>query len=230
MIDIVFDVETTGLKAMEGDRITEVGCVEVRDFIPTGRTFQAYVNPERALDAKAVEITGLTSEFLADKPVFAEIVDPLAAFIGEARIVAHNASFDRGFLNMELERAGRSPIPLERWVDTLDIARNMFPGMHNSLDALCKRFNISLDDRDKHGALLDSRLLAEVYLELNGGRERSLDLSQSRGSSGETIVAVQKRPRRTGLCTAEERAAHAAFLESLGAPALWGQAVSDKRG
>lgn len=222
--DIVFDVETTGLNALGGDRITELGAVEVRDFISTGRTFQAYVNPERGVDAKSVEITGLTNEFLADKPKFAEVVDGLMAFIGDNRVVAHNASFDRGFLNMELERLGRTGIGESRWVDTLAIAKNMFPGMHNSLDALCKRFDISLDAREKHGALLDCQLLAEVYLQLNGGREQVLDLAAGavRGRDGAVHIAG-KLPTKTGLSTAEERAAHATFIDALGEGALWEQ-------
>lgn len=222
-IDVVFDVETTGLNPLGGDRITEVGAVEVKDFIPTGRTFQAYVNPERGVDAKSVEITGLTNEFLADKPKFAEVVDGLMAFIGDKRVVAHNASFDRGFLNMELERAGRPIVPEERWVDTLAIAKNMFPGMHNSLDALCKRFNVNLDARDKHGALLDSQLLADVYLELNGGREQGLELTARSGRAGGDVGGGGRgaRPTKTGLSSADERAAHAKFLESLGAEPLW---------
>lgn len=230
MREIVFDVETTGLDPASGDRITELGCVEVIDYIPTGRTFQAYVNPQRALDAKAMEITGLTNEFLADKPVFAAHVEPLLSFIGDARMVAHNASFDRGFLNMELARAGREPIPDTRWLDTLELARVMFPGMHNSLDALCKRFNISLDARDKHGALLDSRLLAEVYLHLNGGREQSLDLTVSddkRTARRDVSAIAAKRP--TGpLSTEAERAAHAAFLATLGGELVWGSLAADE--
>ncbi len=218
MRDIVFDVETTGLDPYTGDRITEVGCVEVVDFLPTGRTYQSYVNPQRDVDAKAVEITGLTTEFLRGQPLFADIVSDLCDFIGDARVVAHNASFDRGFLNMELERAGRPIVEDGRWVDTLALARVMFPGSPNSLDALCKRFHISLEARDKHGALLDSELLARVYLELNGGRERSLDLNVAAGDA-----ARQKRQSRFAgrrptapLSTAEEHAAHHAFVEGLG--------------
>lgn len=224
MIEVILDVETTGLDADGGDRVTEIGCVEVKDYIPTGRTFQAYVNPERRVDAKAVEITGLTNEFLADKPVFAEVVADFVAFVGESRLIAHNAAFDRGFINMELKRAGYPITPDERWLDTLDLARVMFPGMSNSLDALCKRFSISLDARDKHGALLDSRLLAEVYLQLNGGRERSLDLAvENAAEAGTAVRSPGARPTRSGLCTAEEAEHHRAFVQSLGAEPLWAQ-------
>ena len=222
MIDIILDVETTGLDPLTGDRVTEVGCVEVKDFIPTGRTFQAYVDPERQVDAKSVEITGLTNEFLSDKPVFAQIVDSFVEFVGDHRVVAHNASFDRGFVNMELKRAGKALIPEERWIDTLAIARTMFPGMHNSLDALCKRFNVSLEAREKHGALLDSLLLAEVYLQLNGGRERSLEFEVSQTGSAETKREGLRRPTRSGLSTDAEREAHRAFVDTLGGDTvLW---------
>lgn len=223
MREIVFDVETTGLDPESGDRITELGCVEVVDYIPTGRTFQAYVNPERVLDAKAVEITGLTNEFLADKPVFAAHVERLLDFIGDARVVAHNASFDRGFLNMELKRAGLEAIPIARWFDTLELARTMFPGMHNSLDALCKRFNVSLEARDKHGALLDARLLAEVYLHLNGGREQSLDLTVDQGARAarRSVSAIAEKRPKGPLSTSEEHEAHATFVATLSGDPLW---------
>ncbi len=223
MIEIVLDVETTGLDPRGGDRITEIGCVELKDYIPTGRTFQAYINPERTVDAKSVEITGLTDAFLADKPVFAQVVESFVAFIGDHRLVAHNASFDRGFVDMELKRAGRAVTGEARWVDTLDIARTMFPGMHNSLDALCKRFSISLDSREKHGALLDSRLLAEVYLQLNGGRERSLDLTVDAAATDGAIAEARARPTRSGLSTIEERERHRSFVQELGADSIWSQ-------
>lgn len=220
----MFDVETTGLHPRGGDRITEIGGVETIDYLPTGRTFQRYVNPERDVPPKVQEITGLTTAFLRDKPLFHHVVDEFLDFVGDARMVAHNASFDRSFINMELERANRAVIADDRWVDTLDLARTMFPGSYNSLDALCKRFNISLEARDKHGALLDSQLLAAVYLELNGGRERSLDLTpagQSALSAGAGIVAARRPQPLAPLSTAAEREAHAAFLATLGADPIW---------
>lgn len=228
MRDIVFDVETTGLDPRTGDRVTELGCVEVVDFLPTGRTFQSYINPQRAQDAKAAEITGLTDAFLRQQPVFADVVSALVEFIGDGRMVAHNASFDRGFLNMELERAGYDPMPEPRWVDTLEIARSLFPGAPNSLDALCKRFHISLDAREKHGALLDSKLLARVYLELSGGRERSLDLdAPDAGAVVERRAAPNADKRAVApLSTADEHAAHAAFIEELGEDSAWARLLA----
>jgi len=224
MREIVFDTETTGLDPRTGDRITEMGCVEVMDFIPTGRTWHAYVNPQRDVPAKATEITGLTAEFLADKPLFSDIADDFLEFVGDANVVAHNAPFDRGFINMELERIGKPAIATHRWVDTVVIARKKFPGAHASLDALCKRFGISLETRDKHGAIIDALLLADVYLELNGGRERALDLSGEEGEIGAEVV-FPKRPARPNplvvTVTVEEREAHLAFVETLGDNPVW---------
>ena len=175
---IIFDTETTGLKPFKGDRITEIGCIEVIDLLPTGKTFRRYVNPEREVPEEVVRITGLTTQFLADKPLFADIVQEFLDFVGDSPLVAHNAAFDRDFLNAEMDRLDRTRIEDARFIDTLAIARKKFPGAYNSLDALCKRFSINLSERTLHGALLDARLLAEVYLELNGGRERRLDLGQ----------------------------------------------------
>ncbi len=188
MREIVFDTETTGLDPRTGDRITELGCVEVEDFIPTGRTWHSYVNPQRSVPEKVTEITGLTAEFLADKPLFSEIAEGFLEFVGDANVVAHNAPFDRGFINMELEKIGKPVIANERWVDTVVMARKKFPGAHASLDALCKRFGVSLETRDKHGAIIDALLLADVYLELNGGRERALDLSGDGGDTGGLVT------------------------------------------
>jgi len=192
MREIVLDTETTGLQAWEGDRITEIGCVELIDCLPTGQTFHTYINPQRVVPPVVVEITGLTTEFLADKPLYADIHDAFFAFVGDSRLVAHNASFDRGFVNSELERHGKAHLPDERWFDTLELARSMFPGAQSSLDALCRRFDISLESRDKHGALVDAQLLAEVYLQLNGGRERSLDF-------GDAAKAAARAEERSGL-------------------------------
>jgi DNA polymerase-3 subunit epsilon len=224
MREIVFDTETTGLDPNTGDRITELGCVEIDDFIPTGRTFHAYVNPQRSIPKEVVAITGLTSEFLADKPLFEDVAADFVEFVGDAIMVAHNAPFDRGFINMELSRLGRETYPDNRFKDTARIARAKFPGAYVSLDALCKRFDISLDTRDKHGALIDSLLLAEVYLELSGGRTRALDLD-GRGASqdGKTIFPARPgRPQPLAPRQNEtERAAHAKFIAELGDDALW---------
>lgn len=224
MREIVFDTETTGLDPRTGDRITEMGCVEVEDLIPTGRTWHSYVNPQRSVPAKATEITGLTAEFLADKPLFAEVADGFLDFVGDANVVAHNAPFDRGFINMELERIGKPVIANERWVDTVVMARKMFPGAHASLDALCKRFGVSLETRDKHGAIIDALLLADVYLELNGGRERALDLSGDDGETGEGVVfpprPARPRPLASRL-TDNEAATHLEFVETLGERPVW---------
>lgn len=224
MREIVFDTETTGLYATSGDRVTEVGCVEIIDFIPTGRTWHAYVNPQRSTPKEVVEITGLTDAFLADKPLFSQVVEEFIEFVGDAGLVAHNAPFDRGFINMELERLGRPGYAEARFKDTARIARAKFPGSYVSLDALCKRFDISLESRDKHGALIDAQLLAEVYLELSGGRTRALDLSgQGDAGPGEVVFPAQRaRPNPLDRALTEsERAAHAAFIEGLGENALW---------
>ncbi|WP_420430217.1 DNA polymerase III subunit epsilon [Hyphobacterium sp.] len=224
MREIVFDTETTGLDPRTGDRITELGCVEVEDFIPTGRTWHAYVNPQRDIPEKVTEITGLTAEFLADKSLFKDVADDFLEFVGDSRVVAHNAPFDRGFINMELERIGKPVIANDRWVDTVVIARKKFPGAHASLDALCKRFGISLETRDKHGAIIDALLLADVYLELNGGRERALDLAGDSGENG-GVVSFPKRSARPepikSRLTEAEQAAHEAFVDSLGENPVW---------
>ena len=195
MREIVFDTETTGLDPNTGDRVTELGCVEVIDCIPTGKTFHTYVNPQRSIPKEVIEITGLTAEFLADKPLFEEIAEDFLAFVGDAVLVAHNAPFDRGFINMELARLGHPIYPEDRFKDTARIARAKFPGSYVSLDALCKRFDISLDTRDKHGALIDALLLAEVYLELTGGRTRALDLSGRHASADGKVTFPARAPR-----------------------------------
>jgi DNA polymerase-3 subunit epsilon len=224
--EIVLDTETTGLDVRSGHRLIEVGCIELVDFLPTGRTFHRYIHPERDIEAGAQQVHGISLEMLKDKPKFAEICDELIDFIGDAQVVAHNAAFDRGFINFEIERCGKSIIADVRWTDTLQLAQKRFPGMYNSLDALCKRFKISLAERDKHGALLDARLLSEVYLELQGGRERGLDLTPA---AVKTAVALAKQaaygPRPRPLdprSTDDERAAHAAFVKkALKDKAVW---------
>jgi DNA polymerase-3 subunit epsilon len=177
MREIVFDTETTGLDPLQGDRLVEIGCIELVNRFPTGKTFHWYFNPQRDMPESALKIHGLSSEFLKDKPLFADKADELIGFLGDAPLVAHNAMFDLGFLNAELERAGRPPVNRERMVDTLVIARRKHPGGSNRLDDLCLRYAIDNSHRTKHGALLDAELLAEVYLELIGARQGSLVLS-----------------------------------------------------
>jgi DNA polymerase-3 subunit epsilon len=226
--EIVLDTETTGLDPRSGHRLVEIACVELEDFLPTGRSFHRYVHPEREIDPEAERVHGLSLAFLSDKPRFAEaeVCEALLAFIGEAAVVAHNAPFDRGFINHELERAGRSGLPEPRWVDTLPLAQKRFPGAHNSLDALCKRFKISLAEREKHGALIDAQLLAAVYLELNGGRERGLDLAVATiramaPTEGEPRYGARPRPLAV-RSTDAERDAHAAFVRgALTVKAVW---------
>jgi DNA polymerase-3 subunit epsilon len=225
MREIVLDTETTGLDPMRGDRLVEIGCLELEARLPTGRTFHVYINPERAMPAEAFAIHGLSTEFLADKPVFADVVDEFLAFIGDAPLVIHNAAFDTGFLNAELDRAGRPPVQRDRVVDTLLLARRRWPGGPNSLDVLCDRFGIDRGKRSKHGALVDAELLADVYIELIGGRQTALGLNDPatratlKASSGPVGPRPVPLPPRL---TAAERAAHAAFVATLGkAPPLW---------
>ena len=177
MREIVLDTETTGLSPDNGDRVVEIGCVELINHVPTSNTFQVYLNPEKQMDPGAEKVHGLTNEFLVDKPKFIDVADDFLSFIGSSTLVAHNADFDVGFLNSELSRAKKEKIKTNRVVDTLKIARTKYPGARNSLDALCKRFSIDNSNRELHGALLDSELLAEVYLELVGGKEPNLELS-----------------------------------------------------
>ncbi len=211
MREIAFDTETTGLEWDKDDRIIELGAVEMVNHVATGRTFRALVNPGRPVSAKTVEITGITDEMLADKPAFEapEIVAAFLAFVGDAALVAHNAAFDRGFLNAELARCGRPPIPEPRWIDTVALARRKFPGGSASLDALCRRFDISLESRTLHGALLDAQLLSQVYLELCGGRVRSFEFDSVRASAADRVGGpARQRPRPLpALLSEDERAA-----------------------
>lgn len=225
--EIVLDTETTGLDPAGGHRLVEIGCIEIEDLLPTGRALHRLIDPQRPIDPDAIRVHGITDEMVRGKPAFADLCDEILDFVGDAPIVAHNAAFDRGFVNFELERAGRAVLHESRWIDTLGLAQRRFPGMYNSLDALCKRFKISLAEREKHGALIDARLLAMVYLELRGGKERGLDLGPVRASAAViTAAAVSSygpRPRPLApLSTAEERAAHAEFVRAvLKDKALW---------
>lgn len=227
--EIVLDTETTGFEPKQGHRLVEIACVELIDYLPTGRHFHCYIDPERDMPPEAEKVHGLSAAFLKGKPKFAhpEVADAFLEFIGEeSALIAHNAGFDRNFINYELEKAGRKPLPEPRWIDTLGLAQKRFPGMYNSLDALCKRFNISLAEREKHGALIDTKLLAAVYLELNGGRERRLELSPAQLR---TAVAMAKQtaygPRPRPLpprSTDEERATHLQFIKAnLKDKAVW---------
>lgn len=224
MREIVLDTETTGFKANEGDRLVEIGCIELVNHIPTGRHYHVYINPERGMPEEAFKVHGLSDEFLKDKPLFAAVAQEFCDFIGEDPLVIHNAQFDLGFLNAELARLSGFPhIAMERAIDTVRLARQKFPGAQASLDALCKRFNIDNSARVKHGALLDAELLAEVYLELIGGRQQGLGLVGS--ADGDAILAAQAprgpaRPVRPHAATPEELAAHAAFVAKLKDP-LW---------
>lgn len=226
MREIVLDTETTGLSPGEGHRLVELGCLELLNHVPTGNSFHRYLDPERDMPQGAFEIHGLSSEFLRGKPLFADVADEFLAFIGSDVLVIHNASFDMGFLNAELRRLGHDELPPSRAVDTLAIARRKFPGAQNNLDALCRRFNIDNSRRTKHGALLDAELLAEVYLELVGGRQPGLtfEVASRTGSGPSADPAARHTPRPRTLpprLTEEEKAAHDAFVESLGAEPLW---------
>jgi DNA polymerase-3 subunit epsilon len=223
MREIVLDTETTGLDPDTGDRLVEIGAIELLNHMPTGRTFHAYINPQRQVPLDAVNVHGLTTEFLADKPLFTAIAAEFAAFIEDARLVIHNAAFDMKFLNAELGWAGLPAVPWARAVDTLDLARRRFPGAQNTLDALCRRFGVDNSAREKHGALLDSELLAEVYLELIGGRQPDLTLTVvAAGPMNGAVWVVPPRPRPLApRLTAAEAEAHARFVAGLGEDALW---------
>ncbi|NIJ42260.1 DNA polymerase-3 subunit epsilon [Parvibaculum indicum] len=225
MREIVLDTETTGLSWADGDRLVEIGCLELLNHVATGNNFHVYINPERDMPQEAFNVHGLSSEFLSDKPVFADIADDFLAFVADDPLVIHNATFDMGFINWELKLLGRPEIPASRAVDTLQIARRKFPGAQNNLDALCRRFSIDNSGRTFHGALLDSELLAEVYLEMRGGRQPGLvlDAALDLDSAG-TVEQVERRQRPEALpsrLTPEEAEAHDAFIATLGEDALW---------
>jgi DNA polymerase-3 subunit epsilon len=230
MREVIFDTETTGLDPKTGDRIVEIGCIEMIGRVETGRTFHAYFNPERDMPPEAERVHGLSAAFLATKPRFAAVADELLAFLGDDPLVAHNAGFDFGFLNNELERIGRSPISLDRMVDTVVIARKRHPGAKLSLDALCTRYGIDRSHRVKHGALLDAELLAQVYVELNGGRQIGLGLIDSGADSATPTTPNAPwhrpsgdRPRREPrphVASPEELERHRAFIAEID-NAIW---------
>jgi len=225
MREIVLDTETTGLNPEQGHRVVELGCVELLNRIPTGATFHAYLNPERDMPAEAFAVHGLSAEFLKDKPRFAEVADDFLAFLGDAPLVAHNAGFDYGFICYELKRAARAELPRDRIVDTLMLARRRHAAGPYSLDALCARYGIDNSRRTKHGALLDAEILAEVYLELIGGRQAQLGLTETveiRVGNADGTMTMRTRPAPLAArLTDAERKAHAAFIATLGEDAIW---------
>jgi DNA polymerase-3 subunit epsilon len=229
MREIVLDTETTGFEPADGHRIVEIGCVELEDHFPTGRTLQFYLNPERLVPIESQRVHGLTDEFLADKPFFSAVAEELLEFLGDAQLVIHNAGFDLKFLNAELHRVSRKPIPHGRAIDTIEIAKSKIPGARYSLDELCKRFGVDLSARSKHGALLDADLTAQIYLELIGGRQRGLALAPVEIVETVTTAIVEvsrARPKKLEpLLTAEELVAHAVFVaKELGDKAVWTRA------
>ncbi len=219
MREVVLDTETTGLDPRSGHRIVEIGCVELINHIATGKHFHKYLNPERDIPEQASAIHGLTEEFLSDKPLFADIAEEFEAFIGDSTLVIHNAEFDLGFINAEREKISQPPIAPDRAIDTVSLARRKFPGAQANLDALCRRFKIDNSDRTVHGALKDAQLLAEVYLELIGGRQQDLGLS---AEERKIVEAAEKnrRPPRPHAPTDAEQLAHAQFIEKLESP-IW---------
>lgn len=226
MREIVLDTETTGFSPDRGDRLVEIGCLELVNHVATGATYHTYINPERSMPKDAFEVHGLSEEFLSDKPLFHDVADAFLDFVADDKLVIHNASFDMGFINFELTQSGRAALPMAQAIDTVAMARKKFPGAQASLDALCRRFGIDNSHRTKHGALLDAELLAEVYLELMGGRQAALGLAGDGAHDGSASgLAPQPRARRPEplppRLTEEEKAAHAEFIASLGGEPLW---------
>jgi DNA polymerase-3 subunit epsilon len=223
MREIIFDTETTGLDPLNGDRLVEIGCIELVNRVPTGRTFHAYYNPQRPMAAEAEAVHGLSDRFLSDKPFFRDGVAELLDFLEDSRLVAHNARFDFGFLNAELRRCALAEVVLDRMVDTLAIARSLHPGAKHSLDALCGRYGIDRSHRVKHGALLDAELLAQLYIELTGGRQIGLTLVEATGgaaTAGAASAPRVARPIRVFSPSAAEQERHRAFIATLTDP-LW---------
>ena len=238
MREIVLDTETTGLDPINGDRLVEVGCVEIFNHIPTGRTYHQYVNPKRDMPVGAFSVHGLSEKFLSGHPVFKDVVDSFLDFIGNDPLVIHNAGFDMGFINAELRRLKRRELPMTQSVDTVKMARQKFPGAPASLDALCRRFDIDNSSRTYHGALLDAELLAEVYLELRGGRQPGLSLAvveadaeskTTREDNDTHALPAEIRPPRSHEATAKELAAHEAFIVTLKQPMWWRENTDVKK-
>jgi DNA polymerase-3 subunit epsilon len=235
MREIVFDTETTGLNPLGGDRIVEIGCVEMVNRLPTGQTFHVYLNPERDMPDGAFRVHGLSAEFLSDKPLFSAVAQDFLDFIADAALVAHNASFDMGFINAELVRIKRPGIAAERVIDTLQLARRKHPFGPNSLDALCQRYNIDNSRRTKHGALLDSEILAEVYIELTGGRQADLRLAAVETATGEAVKAaiastrvLKTRPQAlANRLTQAELMAHRSFVATLSGELIWKEYIRE---
>ena len=225
MREIILDTETTGLDPLRGDRLVEIGCVEIFNRMPTGQTFHRHINPQREMPAEAFAVHGLSTEFLADKPLFAEVAEEFLEFIGDAPLVIHNASFDIAFINAELDRIQKAAIPRERLVDTLLLARRKHPGVSNKLDDLCSRYAIDNSRRTKHGALLDAELLAEVYIDLIGARQSQLILAaESRDARTAGVGEMPRRQREIPLAprvTEADRAEHRDFVLTLGDKPIW---------
>lgn len=228
MREIIFDTETTGFDPLTGDRMVEIGCIEMIGRVITGENFHCYYNPQRGMPAAAEAVHGLSDTFLSDKPLFATRADALLEFLGDSPLVAHNASFDFGFLNMELDKCGRACIDLSRMVDTVALARSRHPGAKLSLDALCSRYGIDRSHRTKHGALLDAELLAQLYIELTGGKQIGLELApedpvQEKSETGQDMLVMRDRPQRTPRrhsASAEELERHRAFMANF-TDAIW---------
>lgn len=233
--EIVLDTETTGTDHAKGDRVIEIGCVELLNHIPTGKSYHVYINPECPVSSGAFAVHGLSDEFLKDKPVFAAIADEFAEFVRDGRLVIHNASFDIGFLNAEFARTGHRQFNLSDAVDTLSMARRKHPGAANNLDALCARYGIDNSKRTKHGALLDAEILAEVYIELIGGRQVGFDLAmrptaRAGASRQGTTATGDVRPRTLiSRLTEAERAAHEAFIQTLGSDVIWREYLGETK-
>jgi DNA polymerase-3 subunit epsilon len=230
MREIVLDTETTGLDPQQGHRLVEIGCVEVVNYVATGQTFHIYLNPDRTMPMEAQQIHGLSDEFLADKPRFTEVAQAFIDFIGDSPLVIHNAGFDMKFLNAELALAGLPTLEMARAIDTVIMARRKFPGQPASLDALCRRFGVDNSARDYHGALLDAQLLAEVYLELRGGRQPNLIAAETTTTARATVATTGHRPYRAPrphAPTDDELAAHRAFIATI-KNALWDNVVDAK--
>ena len=219
MREVVLDTETTGLNPKGGDRIVEIGCVELINHLETGNYFHEYINPERDMPEKAQAVHGLSEKFLSDKPIFSDISKSFTEFIGTSPLIIHNAEFDVGFINWELQRIHFQPLKMERVIDTLMLARKQFPGSPANLDALCRRFQINNSDRDLHGALIDAKLLAEVYLELIGGRQQRMNLNTKKSNEKLEVEKI-KFKARPHLPSLEEKKLHAQFLKKIKSP-IW---------